>query len=526
MPASHQILLVEDTNTTAALISKILQENDFKVIDTVNNGEDAIVAAREKMPDLIIMDIYLKGKMDGIEAAKKINSEMDMPIIFLTGSDNLNNFDRIAEASPYGYLTKPFKSSDLIYSIKTSLYKHELTLKLEENKEYLNALLSSLVTILIGISGNDSIIYWNNIAEDTFGVPASKMIGLQLMESGIKWDWIRVYEGISRSITEEKPVRLDDLRFTNPGSSEGFLDISINAVKNKKNKLTGFILTGEDITKRKQLELQLVQTQKLESVGRLSAGIAHEINTPTQYITDNTYFLKDAFSSLVPILHNIRELIQSGENASASFLKNIEKMVLNSDLNYLTEEIPKAIDQSIEGLGRVAKIVQSMKSFSHPGTDSKVPISINNTIDNIITISRNEWKYAADITTHFNESLPSVLCYPGKFNQVLLNIIINAADAIKEKLGPNPVKKGLIDIITFMENDNVVIRIKDTGTGIPDKIKGKIFDPFFTTKDVGKGTGQGLSIAYDIIVNDHKGEISCESEPGTGTTFIIKIPVK
>ena len=196
-----------------------------------------------------------------------------------------------------------------------------------------------------------------------------------------------------------------------------------------------------------------------------------------------------------------------------------------NNIEYLTSEIPKAIDQSIEGLNRIANIVQSIKQFSHPGTNTKVPIDINNAIENTITITRNEWKYSSDIVSHYDEKMPPVLCYPWEFNQVILNLITNASDAIKEKVGPNPKEKGVIDVRTGTKENWAVIEISDTGTGIPENIKTKIFNPFFTTKGIGKGTGQGLSIAYDIIVNKHDGNINFETKQGQGTKFIIQIPI-
>ena len=247
------------------------------------------------------MDLKLNSKVNQIDIIQKINSIFKMPVVFLIDSIEKNELEKINKLLPYSLLKKPFKSSDLIFTLKASLYIHEMTVKVKESEEQLYAILSALVTILIGVSVNDEITLWNNIAEITFGIPASIAIGNLLIQCGINWDWERIYEGIAHSIADDKPVKLDDLPFINADKKDGFLDIRVNPIKDKQSKLNGFLITGEDITKRKQLEQQLSQAQKLESIGRLSAGIAHEINTPTQYLTDNIYFLKDSFSNLLEI---------------------------------------------------------------------------------------------------------------------------------------------------------------------------------------------------------------------------------
>ncbi|MGD9128004.1 MAG: HAMP domain-containing sensor histidine kinase, partial [Planctomycetia bacterium] len=188
-------------------------------------------------------------------------------------------------------------------------------------------------------------------------------------------------------------------------------------------------------------------------------------------------------------------------------------------------ETPKAIQQSIEGVDKVAEIVRAMKEFSHPGSDKKQSIDLNRAIESTLTVSRSEWKYAGEVVTKFDPDLPLVPCFPNEFNQVILNLIVNAAQAILEGADESSTPQGTITISTTHENDWVEVRIQDTGTGIPEEIRSKVFDHFFTTKGVGKGTGQGLAIAYSIIVEKHGGTINFESEVGEGTTFIVRLPL-
>jgi signal transduction histidine kinase len=209
---------------------------------------------------------------------------------------------------------------------------------------------------------------------------------------------------------------------------------------------------------------------------------------------------------------------------SRETIQDVAAAVKGVDTGYLLEEIPKAIDQTLEGVTRVAAIVGAMKEFSHPDTKEKIPLDLNHAINSTITVARNEWKYVAEMKTEFDPSLPLVSCLPGEFNQVILNLIVNAAHAIADVVNKGGPKMGTITVQTRNCPEWAEIRIQDTGTGIPKKAQSRIYDPFFTTKEIGKGTGQGLAIARTVIVVKHGGSIHFETEEGKGTTFIIRLP--
>jgi signal transduction histidine kinase len=309
--------------------------------------------------------------------------------------------------------------------------------------------------------------------------------------------------------------------------------ISMSAVAIRENGVVvRYEGTIQDITERKQLQDQLLQAQKLESVGQLAAGIAHEINTPIQYIGDNVRFMKDAFHDLRGLLRNYERLLLAAKDNAMSRKTNqsaeveaAERAVKSVDVGYLLEEIPKAIDQTLEGVSRVAAIVGAMKEFSHPDTKEKIPLDLNRAINSTITVARNEWKYVAEMKTEFDPSLPLVSCLPGEINQVILNLIVNAAHAIADVAKNGGPEKGIIKVQTRNCPEWAEIRIQDSGTGIPQKVQSRIFDPFFTTKVIGKGTGQGMAIARSVIVDKHGGSIHFETEEGKGTTFIIRLPL-
>lgn len=288
---------------------------------------------------------------------------------------------------------------------------------------------------------------------------------------------------------------------------------------------------GEEL-KKALYDLQLTQTrllqsQKLESVGQLAAGIAHEINTPAQFISSNITFLEEAFVDVKHLIDTLLKVLRTIAQGSAitETGREAEKLLEELDWDYIKDEIPAAIQQSKEGIKRVTTIVKAMKEFSHPGSKEKTFYDLNKILETTITVASNEWKYYAEIVTCFDANLPKVFCLADEIGQVFLNILVNASHAIASK-NPNSTEKGKITISTRHDQEQVEICIEDTGIGIPEDIRARVFDPFFTTKSVGKGTGQGLAISHDVIENKHKGTLSLTSETGKGTVFKIQLPIQ
>jgi PAS domain S-box-containing protein len=385
--------------------------------------------------------------------------------------------------------------------------------------------INAVPSILIGMDRDSRITRWNLTATSTFGLSGPEAIGRKLADCGVRWLRPDMEEEI-RSWSLARGVRQCDQASFEANGETHLLGLTIRPVQMADEYLTKTLVIGSDITERRALEGQLRQAQKLESVGQLAAGIAHEINTPTQYIGDNVRFLKDAFRDLTSLLAAYEQLLAGAEanTLSAEVVQAIRTAVERADTGYLLEEIPKAIEQTVEGVTRVSKLVGAMKEFSHPGTKEKTPLDLNHAIECTITVARNEWKYVADLETEFDPSLPLVSCLPGEFNQVILNLIVNAAHAIADVLGKESSAKGKIKVQTLNCQEWVEIRIQDTGSGIPEKVRPRVFDPFFTTKEIGKGTGQGLAIARSVVVDKHGGTLHFETEEGKGTTFFIRLP--
>jgi len=273
------------------------------------------------------------------------------------------------------------------------------------------------------------------------------------------------------------------------------------------------------------LELERLQAQKLESVGRLAAGVAHEINTPVQFVSDNVQFVRTSMADIAAVIHayrGLQEAVQTaGDVAAAARLAADAEAA--ADLDYFMENAPLAIDSSIDGLRRIAAIVRSMKEFAYPDQAQKTSADLNQGIRSTLIVAHNEYKYVAELDLELAD-LPPIQCHLGEINQVILNLLVNASHAISDVVKDTG-RRGKIKLRTRLDGDAVEISISDTGTGIPEAARNKIFDPFFTTKEVGKGTGQGLSIAHSVIVKNHGGTLRFETEIGKGTTFFVRLPV-
>ena len=273
-----------------------------------------------------------------------------------------------------------------------------------------------------------------------------------------------------------------------------------------------------------QTREELLRTEKLASVGRLAAGVAHEINTPIQFIGDNLRACAGGFKDINGLIEAYRDLVTAVSTGSATpeHAARIQQLEKNADLDYLLSDLPSAFSQSLDGVERVRTIVQGLKDFSRvDATTEPTLFDLNAALTSTLTVARNEIKYAADVETDFDE-LPQIKGRPGELNQVFLNLLVNAADAIRDK---SLEERGLITIRTHLEGEHVHVAITDTGCGIPDDVRRKMFDLFYTTKEIGRGTGQGLAISENIVRSRHGGQIEVETEVGRGTTFRVILPV-
>ena len=353
------------------------------------------------------------------------------------------------------------------------------------------------------------------------------------------------YSELIEAMRAGKPARVQ-LRSRRRNGTSFWAGMAMGPVRDDSGRVTHFVSVGSDITQkledernrrdlqerliaemkeRERMALELRIAQKLEAVGQLAAGIAHEINTPVQYIGDSVLFLQSAMADFERLLGTYRTAVAAlpGGSALLAARQELRDAEQAADLAFLQEEVPKAFSRTLDGVNRVASIVRAMKEFAHPDTNEQAAADLNHALETTLTVASNEYKYVARIERRFGE-LPEVVCNIGELNQVFLNLIVNAAHAIQES-GKEPAA-GLIVIATDADDTSVRVRITDNGCGIPQKNVERIFDPFFTTKAVGKGTGQGLSIARSIVVEKHGGRIEVDSREGQGTTVTISLPLR
>jgi len=313
-------------------------------------------------------------------------------------------------------------------------------------------------------------------------------------------------------IKSGKPlIDREEIAFDKTRGTDRVILTSKVPLRDADGNLTGIVGTGFDITERKAAEERLASSDRLESIGRLAAGVAHEINTPIQYLSDSVSFIREGVKELLEYI----DALHAAMPQPATKDENVED---------LRKEMPPALTLVADGLGRIAEIVRSMKDFAHADQNEMSHVDLNRAIASTLVIARSEYKPCAEVETDFG-ALPPITCHGGQINQVVLNLVVNAAHAIADKVQRTGAI-GKITVSTRVEDEKVVIAVSDTGGGIPEAVRPRIFDPFFTTKEVGRGTGQGLSIARAVVVKGHGGELDFTTEIGKGSTFYVRLPIR
>jgi PAS domain S-box-containing protein len=518
---SIRLLLVEDNAADARVVERHLKDAGLNDVnsDWVQTAAEAADRLQKVEYDLVLLDLGLPDA-SGLQALRALRAVADLtPIIVLTGSDDYKQGLAAVREGAQDYLEKRRVNAGMLsrivsYSVERSTFHRDLVRATRRYQDLFNNVPVALFT-----ANHDGTLKTANAAcmklLACHGLPLGKVNFLDLLfEPARRTQFLdqlsrqRMVEGWETMIHDCKGKQLHVLVNTAP------LFDGNQAFAGWEGSLTDVSMLKRTLEERDRLEDNLRQAQKLEAIGQLAAGIAHEINTPTQYVGDNLRFLKESFGELDGIL---AQLVKAG-GAPAG------KLLADADFDYLKEEIPRALNQSLEGVDRVAKIVRAMKEFSHPARE-KTATDLNRAIQSTITVASNEWKYVAEVDMDLDTNLPPVHCSPAEFNQVVLNMVVNAAHAIGDVVGDGARGKGKIKVKTRPDGEWAVVEISDSGCGMPPHIQQRIFDPFFTTKEVGKGTGQGLAIAHNVVVDKHGGTIKVVSAPGQGTTFIIRLPI-
>jgi PAS domain S-box-containing protein len=517
-----KVLVVDDSASVRLVLQDGLLNEGYHVL-TAENGKKALEVIENTMPDFILSDVYMP-EMDGLELCATLHgnpSYSHIPFVVMSTEKDAGNMRQMMTYGAAAFIIKPFNIEQLIITLN-KLFSYEYMIELvrtarNEWEQTVNALPDMIAIVDL----EHRFIRVNAAMQKRLGKPLEDIIGQDCVKSSSAFPHLHL-----ELFKDRKPRNFDF--FDRDGDT--YFSLHLLPFHAADGQLIGSMHVFHDISEQKKsmkekeiLHTQLLQAHKLESVGQLASGIAHEINTPVQFVSSNLGFLADAFA-------DIRKMVETLVKNNAE--KGLSSDVLNqaletTDWPYLEKEIPTAIHQSQEGLSRVANLVRAMKEFSHPGGKEAKLVDINHLIETTATVARNEWKYGAKLQLDLAPDLPKILCLASEMGQVLLNLLVNAAHAVTEKLGRTPEgNKGLITITTKVDGPSVVIHVADTGCGIPDSDKMKIFEPFFTTKTVGRGTGQGLAIAYDVVTRKHGGTLSFTTAVGEGTTFTIRLPIK
>jgi two-component system, NtrC family, sensor kinase len=520
-----RILIADDDPVFRLLLHSVLLKWGYEP-DVVDDGEKAWRLLTSNCgPQLAILD-WMMPRVDGLEVCQRVRSG-NLPhyvyMVLLTGKTEPDDLVAGLEAGADDYLLKPVK----LHQLKLRLRAGTRVLEAEERHRMIAEIGSDGI---VTVDGENTIGFANRAAGTIFGYQASELIGRTFSELAPGFNQhldpasseTNLPNGSPAEVRSWAPIELVGRHADGHGLP---LEISFAESVNsfRKRVVTAMI---RDVTGRKARDVQRAHTQKLESIGQLAAGVAHEINTPIQYIGDNLRFIEGSFRGLQQLLaaHQGALGVCGAATGCGTRIAEIEAIASAIDLDYLNQETPLAIAQALEGVERVAEIVRAMKEFSHPGAET-APVDLNHLIETTVLVSRNRWKYVADLKTDFDANLPAVTCLAGELGQVFLNLLVNGGDAIADSIKGRPGEKGTLSVSTRLDGEFAEIRVRDTGTGIPPEVRSNIFDPFFTTKAVGSGTGQGLSIAYAIVAKKHHGTISFETEMGVGTTLIVRLPI-
>jgi len=520
-----KVLLADDDRVFQLMLDRTLAKWGYQPI-VVGDGEEAWrhLAAPDG-PSIAILD-WVMPLADGLEVCRRVRSgnlARYVYVILLTSKSSSDELKSGLEAGADDYLPKPVNSDELRLRLRAGC-------RVLESEGRYRHIAENASDGIVTLDEGNRIHFVNNAAAAIFGYPRAELMGLAIatlvpdLERHLHNTCLRV-PGANDDAARVRSWNSVEITGKRQTGGNVVLDVSFSeSLQVDQERVLTLMI--RDVTERRRLEEERTQAQRLESIGQLAAGVAHEINTPIQYIGDNAKFLDQSFRDLAPFVDAHLRIEKALRNSPEPELaEELARVFEEADIDYLRVEVPKAIEQLSEGVEQVARIVRAMKEFSHRGRAEKTPVNLNHAIESTILISRNEWKYVADMTTGFDADLPPVPCVAGEINQVVLNLIVNAAHAIADVVKDSG-KKGAIHVSTRHNEGWAEIRVRDSGTGIPEAIRSKVFDPFFTTKEVGKGTGQGLSIAHSVIVQKHSGRLTFDTQCGIGTTFLIQLPLE
>lgn len=506
-----QVLVVEDEDLTAKMLERTIEKLFKKPHLAYTGGEAIDKALSMRAPLLVILDWNLPDT-DGLEVCMKLKKDCVEPlyIVFLTSKNTELDIATALSAGADNYMCKPFNRIELQARLHAGVRTLEREVQLKYYLSNQKKIVDSLPVGLLALTKEGAACSVNSVFYSIFGVTEEGTLDKDIndLSSAVDLPELKnIFEGVLQ--TKERSI-LSNIQIKSMNKT---VDLIGNPVIGDYEDLRGILITISDVTEKKYLQDTMEQMRKFEAIGQLAAGVAHEINSPAQFISENLEFLKETFADLQSAVDDILP--------DDSILSDALEGIF---YDRIKDQLPRAIDRSIIGIQQISHIVKAMNELSHPGSNDFSLVNINELLDTVTTLSKNKWKYIADLECRFDENLKETIAVPEELHQVFLNMIVNASHALDDKFKETN-ERGLIVVSTQQLPELVRVVIEDNGTGINPEYLKKIFDPFFTTKEVGKGTGQGLAISHQIIVERHKGALNVESEKGKGTKFIIDIPL-
>jgi two-component system NtrC family sensor kinase len=565
----EKILIVDDERPVREILRKLLDSKGY-CCALASGAAEAHEYLKTQAVDLILCDIRMPGE-SGLDLIRQVAQKYpDTAVVMVTAVDDLDESKTALDAGVYGYIVKPFAPNQILISVVNALRRRELemarrdhlknlekmiaerTAKLEETNLKLQQEITEHKLAKKTITASEQkyrflinripgFVYkgYQDWSVDFVDNKVGELTGYDKEEFDsrrLKWSDLIYKEDLEdtkkliKQATSEKDTYIREYRIKSKSGETLWTQDRGRIVRNEKGEIDYFTGVFFDITKQKQAEetlqqkeCQLLRSEKMASIGQLAAGVAHEINNPTGFVSSNLKTLSDYIQDINGLSKEYRKLIAKLKQHSdpdgvlphvSEQMKRITALQEEVDIDFLMKDIFELIEESREGTERIKKIVQDLKDFAHPGEDKPKFADINQNMESTLNVVWNELKYKAEVVKDYGD-LPQVQCYPQLLNQVFVNLLVNAAQSIEDR--------GEIKIKTRANNGYVEIKISDTGCGVSKKNLPRIFDPFFTTKDVGKGTGLGLNVAYNII-KKHHGQIDVKSDVGKGTAFTIKIP--
>ncbi|WP_051328342.1 ATP-binding protein [Desulfatirhabdium butyrativorans] len=557
------ILIAEDDGNLRAMLSEFFHERGYGVFEAAD-GQSALDLFQEYPVQIVLLDWRLP-VLGGKEVCLAIRSKPMTHyayLIVMTGDATEARSIEARECGADDYLAKPFDLEALMVRVKSGeriirLEERYIELQdvLMESRNSFRSVLDVLYEEILAVDRNFEIILVNQAYLKQRGLRFVEVFGKSGLSEGfwffdsglidfIKAETMAAFDTAKsarwvRSVDVRKAGHLVyEIQFLPIPSEQGSVAQVVIVLRNvteahlRREKIvtlnqrlqqtlaelnTKNETLEKTLSSLKETQAQMIQSEKMASIGQLAAGIAHEINNPVGFVTSNMNTLGNYVEELKTMVMAYRRALRDAADPQCpgGLLDGVFAGDAERDVDFILEDLPQLVQESREGLERIRKIVLDLKDFAHPGEDTLKLVDLNRNIDSTLNIVWNEIKYKAVVHKDYGD-LPQVNCYSQQINQVFMNLLVNAAQAIAEK--------GEIRICTRAEGESVVVAISDTGCGIPPEQIGRIFDPFFTTKPVGKGTGLGLNVVYNVVCK-HGGKISVESSPGKGTTFTVRLPV-